>query len=255
VYPRHLHRTEKVTFCAERTGVLLADVLRNAILSCSAWRGARCSPTPEDGQAAGSGSRLTPVRSQVRVKWMGAVLVQVERQAQFPDQLLFQLPGPRVHEPGDEGVPSHPCRERGLAWPEGQPRQRYTLLARRAHLSLDGRQALQKLLAANQRLHTAYLLKESFDQGYRRAGWARRFFDAWTDSLQGQDRAPFEKFAAMVERNWDGIAAYCRAEAKVSLGFVEGLNTKIRVIQRLAYGLRDEEYLRLRVLTCMLPEI
>ena len=38
--------------------------------------------------------------------------------------------------------------------------QRYTLLARRAHLSLDGRQALQKLLAANQRLHTAYLLKE-----------------------------------------------------------------------------------------------
>ena len=135
--------------------------------------------------------------------------------------------------------------------------QRYTLLARRAHLSLDGRQALQKLLAANQRLHTAYLLKESFDQvwGYRRAGWARRFFDAWTDSLQGQDLAPFEKFAAMVERNWDGIAAYCRAEAKVSLGFVEGLNTKIRVIQRRAYGLRDEEYLRLKVLTCMLPEI
>jgi transposase len=135
--------------------------------------------------------------------------------------------------------------------------QRYTLLARRAHLSLDGRQALQKLLAANQRLHTAYLLKESFDQvwGYRRAGWARRFFDAWTDSLQGQDLAPFEKFAAMVERNWDGIAAYCRAEEKVSLGFVEGLNTKIRVIQRRAYGLRDEEYLRLKVLTCMLPEL
>jgi transposase len=135
--------------------------------------------------------------------------------------------------------------------------QRYTLLARRAHLSLDGRQALQKLLAANQRLHTAYLLKESFDQvwGYRRVGWARRFFDHWQESLQGQDLAPFEKFAAMVERNWDGIAAYCRAEEKVSLGFVEGLNTKIRVIQRRAYGLRDEEYLRLKILTCMLPEI
>jgi transposase len=135
--------------------------------------------------------------------------------------------------------------------------QRYTLLARRAHLSLDGRQALRKLLAANERLHTAYLLKESFDQlwGYRRVGWARRFFDHWKESLEDQDLAPFEKFAAMVERNWDGIAAYCRAEAKVSLGFVEGLNTKIRVIQRRAYGLRDEEYLRLKVLTCMLPEI
>ena len=39
------------------------------------------------------------------------------------------------------------------------------------------------------------------------------------------------------------------------LGFVEGLNNKIRVLQRRAYGLRDEEYLRLKILTCMLPEI
>ena len=33
------------------------------------------------------------------------------------------------------------------------------------------------------------------------------------------------------------------------------LNNKIRVLQRRAYGLRDEEYLRLKVLTCMLPEL
>ncbi|MDZ4115313.1 MAG: transposase [Xanthomonadaceae bacterium] len=65
----------------------------------------------------------------------------------------------------------------------------------------------------------------------------------------------FEKFVAMIERHWDGIAAHCRPENKVSLGFVEGLNNKIRVIQRRAYGLRDEEYLRLKVLTCMLPEL
>jgi transposase len=56
-------------------------------------------------------------------------------------------------------------------------------------------------------------------------------------------------------RHWDGIAAYCQLENKVSLGFVEGLNNKIRVLQRRAYGLRDEEYLRLKVLTCMLGEI
>ena len=66
---------------------------------------------------------------------------------------------------------------------------------------------------------------------------------------------PFEKFAAMIERHWDGIAAFCKLENKVSLGFVEGLNNKIWVIQRRAYGLRDEEYLRLKVLTCMLPDI
>jgi transposase len=59
----------------------------------------------------------------------------------------------------------------------------------------------------------------------------------------------------MVERNREGIAAYCRLEEKIPLGFVEGLNTKIRVIQRRAYGFRDEEYLRLKVLSCMPPEI
>ena len=52
----------------------------------------------------------------------------------------------------------------------------------------------------------------------------------------------------MIERHWDGIAAYCRPENKVALGFVEGLNNKIRVIQRSAYGLHDEEYLRLKIL-------
>jgi hypothetical protein len=39
----------------------------------------------------------------------------------------------------------------------------------------------------------------------------------------------------MIDRHWDGIAAYCKPENKVALGFVEGLNNKIRVIQRRAY--------------------
>ena len=47
----------------------------------------------------------------------------------------------------------------------------------------------------------------------------------------------------------------CRPENKVPLGFVEGMNNKIRVIQRRAYGLRDEDYLRLKIFTCMLKEI
>ncbi|MGH7798694.1 MAG: transposase [Candidatus Binatia bacterium] len=36
---------------------------------------------------------------------------------------------------------------------------------------------------------------------------------------------------------------------------MEGLNNKIRVIQRRSYGLHDEEYLRLKILTCMLEPI
>jgi transposase len=133
--------------------------------------------------------------------------------------------------------------------------QKYTLLAHRANLTLPGRQSLKTLLAANKRLHTAYLLKESFGQlwDYQREGWARRFFEHWRASLKWQRLKPYEHFAQMLDRHWEGIAAYCQPENKVALGFVEGLNNKIRVIQRRAYGLRDEEYLRLKILTCMLP--
>jgi transposase len=135
--------------------------------------------------------------------------------------------------------------------------QKYTLLSRRENLSLSGKQALATLLKANKRLNTAYVLKESFGQlwDYEHEGWARKFFENWRASLKWQRLKSYEKFAEMIDRHWDGIAAYCKPENKVSLGFVEGLNTKIRVIQRRAYGLRDEEYLRLKILTCMLPEL
>jgi len=135
--------------------------------------------------------------------------------------------------------------------------QKYTLLAHRENLTLEGRKSLRLLLAANKRLNTAYLLKESFGQlwDYQREAWARRFFENWRASLKWQRLKPFERFAEMIERHWDGIAAYCEPENKVALGFVEGLNNKIRVIQRRAYGLRDEEYLRLKVLTTMLPPL
>ncbi|MCC7463823.1 MAG: transposase [Gammaproteobacteria bacterium] len=45
----------------------------------------------------------------------------------------------------------------------------------------------------------------------------------------------------MIDRRWDGIAACCQPKNKVALGFVEGLNNKIRVLQRRAYGLRDAD--------------
>src|SRR6202049_1134587 len=124
-------------------------------------------------------------------------------------------------------------------------------------LTLEGKRSLKILLAANRRLNTAYVLKEVFGQlwDYGREGWARRFFDNWRASLKWQRLGPYERFADMIDRHWDGIAAYCKPENKVSLGFVEGLNNKIRVFQRRAYGLRDNEYLRLKVLTCMLPPL
>lgn len=134
---------------------------------------------------------------------------------------------------------------------------RYTLLSGWENLTLDGQQSLKKLFRANKRLNVAYLLKESFGElwSYNTPGWARRFFDNWRESLKWQRLPSFEKFAAMVDRNWEGIASYCQPENKVSLGMVEGINNKIRVLQRRAYGYRDEEYLKLKIIAAFLPPL
>jgi transposase len=134
--------------------------------------------------------------------------------------------------------------------------QRYTLLSHKSNLDIEGRRALDMLLKANKRLNTAYMLKESFGQlwGYNNPTWARKFFESWKSQLRWQRLKPFEKFAAMIERHWDGIVSYCCPGNKVSLGFMEGLNNKIRVIQRRAYGIKDQEYLMLKVVTSFIKE-
>jgi len=135
--------------------------------------------------------------------------------------------------------------------------QKYVLLSHRENLTPEGKRSLKLLLKTNKRLNTAYLLREQFDQlwDYKSEPWARKFFDNWKAQLRWQRLAPFQKFAAMIERHWDGIAAYCKSANKVALGLVEGLNNKIRVIQRRSYGLHDEEYLKLKILTMSLPAL
>lgn len=133
--------------------------------------------------------------------------------------------------------------------------QRYTLLSHWENLTLEGRHSLKELLSVNKRIQTAYLLKEEFSQmwDYNSITWARKFFDNWKQQLKWQRLKPFEKFSAMIENHWEGIISYCNPANKVKLGFVEGVNNKIRVIQRRAYGYRDEEYLKLKILTAFLP--
>jgi transposase len=134
--------------------------------------------------------------------------------------------------------------------------QRYTLLSNKANLDLKGKRSLRLLLQANKRLNTAYLLKESFGQlwDYRNPTCCRKFFENWKSQLRWQRLEPFEKFAAMIEKHWYGIISYCNPANKVSLGFMEGLNNKIRVIQRRAYGIRNDEYLRLKIITSFIKD-
>lgn len=134
--------------------------------------------------------------------------------------------------------------------------QRYTLLSHKANLDMKARRSLELLLKANKRLNKAYLLKESFGQlwEYRNPLCARKFFDNWKSQLRWSRLKPFQKFATLVEKHWNGVISYCHPHHKVSLGFMEGLNNKIRVIQRRAYGIKDMEYLRLKVITSFIND-
>lgn len=133
--------------------------------------------------------------------------------------------------------------------------QRDTLRSPRAPLTLAGRRSLRKLLRANKRVAPADLLKAACGQRWasRRKGWARPFFTRWQEHLTWQRLRPFEKVAALIERHREGIATSCHPRNTVKLGFVEGVNHNIRVLQRRADGDRDEEYLRRKMLTAFLP--
>ena len=134
---------------------------------------------------------------------------------------------------------------------------RYILLSNRENLDAKGEATLKELLKLNSRLNTAYVLKEEFERlwAYRTETGARKFFDKWKESLKGQDLQPIEKFAALVERHWGGIVCGSKMTKDIPMGFVEGFNCKIRAIQKRAYGLKDEEYLKLKILTSTLPKL
>ena len=88
----------------------------------------------------------------------------------------------------------------------------------------------------------------------RAQGWARRFFENWRASLKWQRLKPYQKFAAMIDRHWDGIAAYRRPDKKVRSASSRG-STTTPGDPRHAYGLRDEDDLRLKMITCMPPTL
>jgi len=126
--------------------------------------------------------------------------------------------------------------------------KKFLLLSRYAHVRGRAREALTQLLWANRRLFKAHLLKESFGHlwAYRSRTWARKFFAQWVEQLKWSRLAPYHKFARMVEKHFDGILAYC--DKPVSLGYIEGSNLKARNIIRRAYGYRDKEYMKLKLI-------
>jgi transposase len=131
--------------------------------------------------------------------------------------------------------------------------KKFILLSRQAHVRGRARQALNQILQANRRLFKAHMLKESFGQlwSYRSKTWARKFFNGWVAQLKWSRLKPYHRFARMVEKHLDGILSYC--DKPISLGYLEATNLKVRNLIRRAYGYRDKEYMKLKIIQTCTP--
>jgi transposase len=131
--------------------------------------------------------------------------------------------------------------------------KKFILLSRQANVRGNARQALKQLLHANQKLLKAHLLKESFAHmwSYRSKTCAQRFFRSWCSQLKWSRLKSYQKFASMVEKHLDGILSFC--DKKVPLGYIESSNLKARNVIRRAYGYRDKDYMKLKIIQACSP--
>lgn len=131
--------------------------------------------------------------------------------------------------------------------------KKFILLSRLAHVRGKAREALYEILAASPKLLKAHLLKESFGHmwSYKSKTCARRFFQGWVGQLKWSRLKPYHKFARMVESHLDGIIAYC--DKKISLGYIERTNLTSKNVIRRAYGYRDKDYMKLKIIQACTP--
>lgn len=125
---------------------------------------------------------------------------------------------------------------------------RWLLLRRPEHLRGEAeRVRLQELLEANEALMTVYVLGEDLRRLWqcrsREAGV--ELFGEWVQRAQESGIAPLIRFVKKLRRHLDGILAHCRWPLHTSL--LEGMANKIKVIKRMAYGFRDDEYFFLKI--------
>ena len=103
------------------------------------------------------------------------------------------------------------------------------------------------LMEMNEPLYAAYLLKEDLRMFWNvpDAEQGEVFLDQWTDQARGLDNKHFTKLADTLDDHRPGLLAWF--SHRISTGPLEGLNNKIKVLKRQAYGFRDMEYFKLRL--------
>jgi len=126
-------------------------------------------------------------------------------------------------------------------------RSRWLLLRNRENLTRQSdRVRLSELLAANRKLATVYVLKDDRKHlwDYRHAGYGRKFWQQCSSRAIRSRIEPLKRFARRRKEYLSGILAPCRWRLPRSL--LEGIKNKIKVLKRMAYGYRDDEYFFLK---------
>ena len=124
---------------------------------------------------------------------------------------------------------------------------RWLLLRNGPGLKRQDRVRLRELLAANRRLATVYVLKDDLKAlwDYRLPSYAMRFWREWYARAIRSRIKPLKRFARRLAAKIDGVLAHCAYPLHTSL--LEGINNKIKVIKRMAYGFRDDTYFFLKI--------
>ena len=123
------------------------------------------------------------------------------------------------------------------------------LLLRNAEDILDGKYRTRpgNVLAMNEPLSKAYYLKESLRRIWMQPdkGTAENELYAWVEQARSAKVPELAGMAATVMAHRTGILAWY--DGHFSTAKVEGINNKIKVLKRNAYGFRDEKYFKLRL--------
>jgi len=108
-------------------------------------------------------------------------------------------------------------------------------------------QRLEDALRINKPLATAYYMKEDLREFWAQLTepLARRFLDDWIARAEASGIQMLKKFARTLEIHRKGLLNWYKFS--ISTGPLEGTNTKIRVLQRQAYGFRDHEFFKLKI--------
>lgn len=126
-------------------------------------------------------------------------------------------------------------------------RSRWLLLRNRDNLKQEQIVQLEELLAANQSLMTVYVLKDQLKELWYAPTEedARDRWKEWFSLAMGCGLAPVQQFAKRLAGYVEGIIA--SAAYRLNTSVLEGMNNKIKVIKRMAYGYRDNDYFFLKI--------